>query len=225
MANTAVTPAERATQVTGRGTKLDQAGPSRFIADPAGLGLAGFALSTMVLSVINVGLLPKTDMPVALGLALAYGGAVQLLAGMWAFIKNDTFAAVALSSYGGFWISFYVLEQVLMPKIPAADQGGALALYLACWGFFSFYMWLASFRVSVAINAVFITLFPAYGLLAIGAAAGSNVLTNIGGGFGMATALAAWYASAAIVMNKTFRRDVLPVGELRSVQQDTATAV
>jgi len=35
-----------------------------------------------------------------------YGGLVQLLAGMWAFIKNDTFAAVALSSYGGFWISF-----------------------------------------------------------------------------------------------------------------------
>ncbi len=177
----------------------------------------------MVLSVINVGLLPKTDMPVALGLALAYGGGVQLLAGMWAFVKNDTFAAVALSSYGGFWISFYVLEQVLMPKIPVADQGGALALYLSAWGVFSFYMWIASFRVSLAVNAVFLTLWPTYGLLAAGAAADSSALTNIGGGFGMATAACAWYTSAAIVMNKTFRRDVLPVGELRSVQQDVAS--
>jgi succinate-acetate transporter protein len=39
-------------------------------------------------------------------LALAYGGIVQLLAGMWAFIRGDTFAAVGFSSYGGFWISF-----------------------------------------------------------------------------------------------------------------------
>jgi succinate-acetate transporter protein len=223
MATSTATPSERAALATGRGVKFDQAGPSRFIADPAGLGLAGFALSTMVLSVVNIGLLPKADAPVALGLALAYGGGVQLLAGMWAFIKNDTFAAVALSSYGGFWISFYVLEKVLMPQIPAADQAGALTLYLACWGFFSFYMWLASFRVSAAINAVFITLWPAYLFLALGKSIGSTTLFEIGGGFGMATALAAWYASAAIVLNKTFLRPVLPVGEFRAPQQDTAT--
>lgn len=223
MATSAATHSEQPALATGRGVKFDQAGPSRFIADPAGLGLAGFALSTMVLSVVNVGLLPKADAPLALGLALAYGGGVQLLAGMWAFIKNDTFAAVALSSYGGFWISFYFLEKLFLPQIPAADQAGALALYLACWGFFSFYMWLASFRVSAAINAVFLTLWPAYLFLALGQAVGSGTLSQIGGGFGMATALAAWYASAAIVMNHTFRRSFLPVGEFRAPQQDTAT--
>jgi succinate-acetate transporter protein len=216
-------PSERAALATGRGVNFDEAGPSRFIADPAGLGLAGFALSTMILSVVNVGLLPKADAPVALGLALAYGGVVQLLAGMWAFIKNDTFAAVALSSYGGFWISFYFLEKGLLPQIPVADQAGALALYLACWGFFSFYMWLASFRVSASVNAVFLTLWPTYLFLALGQAVGSRTLFEVGGGFGMATALAAWYASAAIVMSKTFRRPVLPVGEFRVPQQDTAS--
>lgn len=223
MTSVAAPASERAAHVTGRGVKFDQAGPSRFIADPAGLGLAAFALSTMVLSVINVGLLPKADAPVALGLALAYGGGVQLLAGMWAFIKNDTFAAVALSSYGGFWISFYVLERVLLPQIPKADQAGALTLYLACWGFFSFYMWIASFRVSASIMAVFLTLWPAYLFLALGKIVGSDVLFHIGGGFGMATAACAWYASAAIVMNKTFARQVLPVGEFRRPQQDIAT--
>ena len=106
---------------SGRGEKFE-AGPARFIADPAGLGLAGFALSTMILSIINVGVLPASDLPIALGTALAYGGLVQLLAGMWAFIKNDTFAAVALSSYGGFWISFWALNEFFVPKIPASQQ-------------------------------------------------------------------------------------------------------
>ena len=212
MATTAAAPSERAAFATGRGVKFDQAGPSRFIADPAGLGLAGFALSTMVLSVVNVGLLPKADAPVALGLALAYGGGVQLLAGMWAFIKNDTFAAVALSSYGAFWISFYLLQKVFLPQIPVASQAAALALYLFSWCVFSFYMWIGSFRVSAAVQLVFLTLWPAYFFLGLGKATGSMTLFEIGGGFGMATALAAWYTSAALVLNKTFRRDVLPWG-------------
>jgi uncharacterized protein len=142
----------------------------------------------MVLSFINAGILPEKDAPVVLGLAFAYGGIVQLLAGMWAFIKNDTFAAVALSSYGGFWISFYVLEHDAINKIPAGDHAGALALYLFSWAVFSFYMWVASFRVSLAVNAVFLTLWPAYVLLGLGKAIDSSLLFNLGGVFGIATA-------------------------------------
>jgi uncharacterized protein len=128
---TPTAPTHRFPSERGRGEKLE-VGPARFIAEPAALGLAGFALSTMALSFINVGALPASDLPVALGLALAYGGIVQLLAGMWAFVKNDTFAAVALSSYGGFWISFWALNQFFLTKIPADQQAGALALFLFC---------------------------------------------------------------------------------------------
>ena len=77
------------------------------IADPAALGLAGFALTTFVLSVFNTGLVDKAGEPVVLGLALAYGGAAQLLAGMWEFRKGNTFGATAFSSYGAFWISYW----------------------------------------------------------------------------------------------------------------------
>jgi succinate-acetate transporter protein len=206
-----------------RGVKPD-VGPARFIAEPAALGLAGFALATMVLSFINVGALPQSDLPVAFGLALAYGGIVQLLAGMWAFIKNDTFAAVALSSYGGFWISFWALNQFFLAQIPTSQQAGALALFLLCWAVFSFYMWIISFRVSLAIMAVFATLWPAYVLLGLGKALDSTLLFHIGGAFGIATAACAWYASFALTANHTTRRDWLPVGETRSVQQDAPTA-
>jgi uncharacterized protein len=206
-------------QPAGRGFK-PEAGPARFIAEPAALGLAGFALSTMVLSFINAGILSDDTLPVALGLALAYGGIVQLLAGMWAFVKNDTFAAVALSSYGGFWISFWALNQYFLPKIPAAHQDDALALYLFAWAVFSFYMWIISFRVSLGVMAVFLTLWPTYVFLGLGKAIDSTVLFNIGGGFGIATAACAWYASFALTANQTTRRDWIPLGEMRSVQQD-----
>jgi succinate-acetate transporter protein len=202
-----------------RGVK-PEVGPARFIAEPAALGLAAFALSTMALSFINVGILSDVDLPVVLGLALAYGGLVQLLAGMWAFIKNDTFAAVALSSYGGFWISFWALNEFFLPKIPASHRAGALALYLFCWAVFSFYMWVISFRVSLAVMSVFLTLWPTYVLLGLGKALGSTFLFNLGGAFGIATAVCAWYVSFAITANRTTRRDWIPMGETRSAQQD-----
>jgi uncharacterized protein len=219
MASAAHTTPSQMPQSTVRGVK-PEVGPARFIAEPAALGLAGFGLSTMALSFINVGVLSAVDLPVVLGLALAYGGIVQLLAGMWAFVKNDTFAAVALSSYGGFWISFWALNQFFLPKIPADHRAGALALYLFCWAVFSFYMWVISFRVNLAVMAVFVTLWPTYVLLGLGKALDSTLLFNLGGAFGIATAACAWYASFAITANQTTRRDWIPVGHMRSMEQD-----
>ncbi len=203
-----------------RGVKTAEVGPARFVSEPAALGLAAFGLTTMALSFINVGILSSKILPMVGALALAYGGLVQLLAGMWAFIKNDTFAAVALSSYGGFWISFYLLQTTFLKQIPVANQRAALALYLFAWGVFTFYMWIASTRVSLGVQAVFITLVPTYVLLGLGKALPSTLLLHIGGAFGIATAACAWYVSAAIVCNRTFRRTVLPVFGTRSVQQD-----
>ncbi len=203
-----------------RGVKTAEVGPARFVSEPAALGLAAFGLTTMALSFINAGILSTKILPMVGALALAYGGLVQLLAGMWAFIKNDTFAAVALSSYGGFWISFYLLQSTFLKQIPAANQKSALALYLFVWGAFTFYMWIASTRVSLGVQAVFLTLVPTYVLLGLGDALPSTLLYHIGGAFGIATAACAWYVSAAIVFNRTFRREVLPVFEARSVQQD-----
>src|SRR5471032_3135654 len=78
-------------------------------ANPAPLGLAGFAMTTFVLSMTNTNWVSPTDLPVVLGLALAYGGIAQLLAGMWEFRSGNTFGAVAFSSFGAFWISYWLL--------------------------------------------------------------------------------------------------------------------
>ena len=181
------------------------------IADPAALGLAGFAMTTFVLSMFNAGLVGKAGEPVVLGLALAYGGVAQLLAGMWEFRKGNTFGATAFSSYGAFWVSYWAFVAFFAKGVPDT----AVGLYLIAWGIFTFYMWIASFRTTVAVNVVFLLLWITYLLLGIGAASGTSGITKLGGWIGLATAVAAWYASFAIVANFTFRRTILPMRELR----------
>src|SRR3954451_21568841 len=184
------------------------------IADPAPLGLAAFALTTFVLSFFNANLVNGAGEPVVLGLALAYGGIAQLLAGMWEFKNNNTFGATAFASYGAFWISLFVFDQFLADSVPAAHLGDAVGLYLIGWGIFTTYMWIASLRVSVAVSLVFILLAATFIVLGIGNSADNTDIIKIGGWLGIATAIAAWYASFASVTNKTFGRVVLPVKEL-----------
>jgi uncharacterized protein len=184
------------------------------IGDPAPLGLAAFALTTFVLSFFNAHLVSDKGLPVVLGLALAYGGIAQLLAGLWEYRNNNTFGATAFCSYGAFWISFFVLEQFEASKIPAAHLGDAVGLYLIAWGIFTTYMWIASFRVSVAVMLVFLLLAATFIVLGIGEANANTSIVKAGGWIGIATAIVAWYASFASVTNKTFGRIVLPVREL-----------
>jgi succinate-acetate transporter protein len=175
-------------------------------ANPAPLGLAGFALTTFVLSIFNAHLVGSAGTGVVFGLALAYGGIAQLLAGMWEFRTGNTFGAVAFSSYGAFWISFYFLAHTT----PAPSAKGA-AVYLYAWGIFTTYMFIASLRTTAAVALVFALLAATFYLLAIGAAGGHINITKIGGWVGLATAIAAWYASFAQVINSTFGRTVLPL--------------
>jgi len=181
------------------------------VADPAPLGLAGFAMTTFVLSMLNASLVSSAGEPVVFGLAFAYGGLAQLLAGMWEFRNGNTFGALAFSSFGAFWLSLFVFEVFFADTIPAADAGHAVGLYLWAWAIFTTYMFFASLRTTAAVALVFLLLATTFVLLAIGASGAHETVTHWGGYIGLATAAAAWYASFAVVLNSTFRRTVLPV--------------
>ena len=184
-------------------------------ADPGPLGLAGFALTTFVLSMFNANLVSHAAEPVVLSLALAYGGIAQLLAGMWEFRTGNTFGAVAFTSFGAFWISFWALVTFFAEKIPTEHVPAALGLYLIAWGIFTAYMFIASLRTTAAIALVFALLTATFFLLGIGNANESESLIEVGGWCGLDTAAAAWYASFAAVTNSTFGRVVLPVVPLK----------
>jgi uncharacterized protein len=184
------------------------------IADPGPLGLAAFALTTFVLSFFNAKLLNSGGEPIVFGLTLAYGGIAQFLAGMWEFRTGNTFGAVAFTSFGAFWLSFWAFVTFFAGEVPAAHAGDAVGLYLIAWGIFTTYMFVASLRTTAAIAVVFFLLAVTFFLLGIGNSGGNEGLVEIGGWFGLATAAAAWYASFAAVVNSTFGRTVLPVRPL-----------
>jgi succinate-acetate transporter protein len=185
------------------------------VANPAPLGLAAFALTTFVLSMFNAGLVGSGGEPVVLGLALAYGGLAQLLAGMWEFRTGNTFGATAFTSYGAFWLSFWALNQFFAKDIPAKDAGHAVGLYLIAWGIFTAYMFVASLRTTGAVALVFALLAITFIVLGIGKSGDTSGIIKLAGWLGLATALAAWYASFAEVTNATFGRTVMPVMPLR----------
>src|SRR5438067_2960688 len=120
-------------------------------ADPGPLGLAAFAGTTFMLSLINAGLVGNQHLPLGglgamvAGLALAYGGIAQFLAGIWEFRTGNTFGAVAFCSFGAFWISLYFVIHSVPQNAPTEVFSG-LGLYLWMWGIFTAYMFVASLR-------------------------------------------------------------------------------
>jgi len=171
-----------------------------------------------MLSMFNSNLVSHKGLVAMLGVALAYGGIVQILAGMWEFRTGNTFGAVVFSSYGGFWISFFVLVQVV--GLPALTQPHAVSVYLYGWAIFTTLLLVASLRTTGATVLVFVLLTVTFYLLAIGWAnlpstTGTNNWIKWGGYFGLATAAGAWYAAFAAVVNSTFGRVLLPVIPLK----------
>ncbi len=185
-------------------------------ADPAALGLAGFALTTFVLSMINAGLWSAGGLTVVVALAFFYGGLAQLLAGQQEFKKNNTFGATAFSTYGAFWLS--VAFWLLMTSLGAFNglqlpNAHALGYLLIGFTIFNTYMMIASFKTNKAVMLVFVFLEITFLLLDFGEF-GSAACHMLGGYFGIITALVAWYASAATVINFTFKKVVWPLGPL-----------
>jgi uncharacterized protein len=194
--------------------------PALAVADPAPLGLAAFALTTFLLSAQNADLM---DGPNAwLGYALAYGGLIQLLAGMWEFRNRNVFGSTAFSTYGGFWIGLGLFSLLVEPKITGANAEAQifsdLGWILLAFSIFNTYMLLWSARVNVAVFMVFLTLEATEVILWIGFFSGSSGMIKFGGWVGIVTAAVAWYASAAGVVNGMAGRPVLKVGSPMGVR-------
>lgn len=195
-------------------------------ADPAPLGLAAFALTTFLFSLVNAGIIPQGADPeqqlinLYLPVALFYGGLAQLLAGLFEFRNKNTFGLTGFVSYGAFWIALAVLnifarQLGIAPSQLATAQG----YFFLGWAIFTAIMLIAAFGLNVGLITTFVLLLATFVLLAIGDLGGgpeaggtAAFLVNLGGYVGILTAIAAWYVAAADVINDTLGRNVLPVG-------------
>jgi len=206
---------------------------ARKFANPAPLGLSAFALTTFVLSCVNLRVRGVTAPNIAVPLALGYGGLVQLLAGMWEMAVGNTFGATALSSYGGFWIAYGIM---LTPNWNIVGEGGpyhpknpapsfdprmansALGFFLTGWFIFTTILLLLTLRSTVMFFLLFFTLDLAFLMLACGDYATNNgalnaaeTLTKAGGGFGMLAAFLAWYNAFAGIADSSNSFFLIPV--------------
>jgi len=174
------------------------------IGDPGPLGLAGFALTTFVLSSLNAELIVPNaaqNHAVVIGLAIFYGGIAQLLAGMWEFRTGNTFGATAFVSYGAFWMS---LAAISIPwfniKANLHDSEAATGLFLLAWTIFTALLTIGAFRISGALALLFLVLLLTFMALTYGHLVNPVPWNRIGGLLGILTAAVAWYICLAGIL-------------------------
>jgi succinate-acetate transporter protein len=179
------------------------------LANPAPLGLTGFALTTWMLSLVNAGYYSGTSVPLVLATAFAFGGTAQFFAGLMEMPRGNTFGFVAFCSYGAFWWTFALFVEFFGPaNVPA----GFVGWWLAAWGMFSLAMFIGSLALNRALQAIFFVLVVTFFLLAGADLFGIPALKMAGGYMGLLTALLAFYLAAAEIINETHGHTVLPVG-------------
>ncbi|KAK6454502.1 accumulation of dyads [Scheffersomyces xylosifermentans] len=182
--------------------------PKHDFANPAPLGLSAFALTTFVLSLINCEARGVTIPNIVVGLAFFYGGAAQLVAGMFEIAVGNTFGGVALSSYGGFWGSWAAIQVDAFGIVAAYGDDTtqlryAVGIFLVGWFIFTFFMMLMTLKSTVAFFSIFFLLSITFLLLAIAEFKADGVsIKKAAGVFGILTAFAAWYNAYAGLSNK-----------------------
>jgi uncharacterized protein len=186
---------------------------SEKLANPAPLGLAGFGITTLLLNVVNAGIIPKDSIGMVLPVGLFYGGLAQFMAGMWEAKKNNTFGFTAFSSYGAFWMAFALMELLAMNGVVQPIPKGGLTVFLVAWGIFSTYMFIGTIKISVALQITFAGVAALFYLLAIGVH--NTDVHKFAGYEGLFTAGAALYASAAQVINEAWGKNMLPLGIIK----------
>jgi succinate-acetate transporter protein len=190
--------------------------PRPKFANPGPLGLAGFGLTTVVLSAVNAGLLPPAAVAAVVPLAFAYGGVAQIIAGILEFKVGNTFGMVAFTSYGLFWWWFALMKWTVGAGWLATPPAAGVAFVLLLWGIFTFLLWIVSFRLSKGVWSVFLLLWITFFFLAwgdFGYLIGSLSCTTIGGYLGLLTGADALLVAFIEVLNATAGKVVLSPGE------------
>lgn len=177
-------------------------------ANPAPLGLAGFAMTTILLNIHNAGFFELSVM--IMGMGVFYGGIAQLIAGIMEWKQGNTFGTVAFVSYGSFWLSLVFIWVMPHLGLPAADPL-SMGCYLGLWGIFTFALFIGTLKGKTIGKLVFGSLTVLFALLALANFTGSHAVHTLAGYEGILCGVFALYESAGIVINEKFGRTVLPL--------------
>ncbi len=187
------------------------------LANPAPLGLLGFGITTVLLNLVNAGVIPLDTVVLAMG--IAYGGIAQIIVGAMEYKKGNTFGTVAFLSYGLFWWSLVMI--LLLPKFTEfasfAPSSSSLAAYFIMWGIFTLGMFFGTLKANRALQFVFGSLFILFFMLAIRELTNNPVLSGtitfntFVGIEGVICGASAVYLGIAEVLNEVHKKTVLPI--------------
>jgi succinate-acetate transporter protein len=203
-----------------RGTRTDPAGLSPAnaavqqasrLANPGAWAVTAFATTSFMLGMYNTGLLHSGGATVVIPVAFFYGGLIQIIVGVLEIARGNLFGAVVFGTYGPFWVIYGFIIEFYAGKIPAANVGSAVSLFLAVFAIVTFYFFLASLKTDAVLVIILALIFIGLVLLSIGAGGNYSVITKAGGWVTLLFAVIAWYHAAADMINTNFGRAVLPL--------------
>jgi hypothetical protein len=184
------------------------------LANPGPAGLVAFSLTTIMLSLVNAGILPEGGEPVIIPLAIAFGGVNQVIAGILEFRVGNGLGMTAFMSYGAFWLWFALLFLLgHNGKLDLSEAGPTVPVALLVWGALTIGFWISAFRTSFTLWMTFTVLIVVFFLLGLSPLLGVPGLRVAGGYLGIVTGLLAGYCGIAQLTNATFGRVLLPLGE------------
>ncbi|MDR2846562.1 MAG: acetate uptake transporter [Candidatus Methanoplasma sp.] len=185
----------------------NQGSTTNVIADPTPLGLMAFGMTTIMLSLHNLGFF-GLDTPI-LNMGIFYGGLAQIIAGIFEFKRGNTFGATAFTSYGFFWLSFVAINTGMLTDI--APDGNAVGMYFAIWGMMTLFMFVGTLKSPVSLRAVFLTLTALFFVVAAKDLSGIADIAYVAGALGIVCGGTAMYAAAGHVINEQHGRNVFPL--------------
>lgn len=193
------------------------------IAAPSVLGLYGFAGATFMVAAHMAHWFggASTDLFLA-AFAATFGGLAQFTAGMWAFKARDAMATAMHGTWGAFWMAYGLLQLAFISGKLTEPTGPFPAL-----GYWFIVLaavtWMGMWAASAVNKPVAIVLwFLAAGSTAAAVAylLGSKGGEIVAGYLFIVSAIVAWYAASAMMLEGSFGRPILGLGQTKHRKQE-----
>jgi uncharacterized protein len=178
-------------------------------ANPSPLGLCAFGMTTLMLSLHNMGVTALASPIIAM--AILYGGLAQVIVGIMEWKKNNTFGLLTFGSFGFFWICFATLLMLPALGVSKAPGPSELAVFLGLWGIFAFGLFICSLKMHKTLQITLLALVVTFALLVIAQLTASSTVLILGGVVGVITGAIAFYMGFGQVINEVFGKKLVPL--------------
>ncbi|MCC9309172.1 acetate uptake transporter [Kitasatospora sp. RB6PN24] len=167
------------------------------------LGYLALGLTLLAFGLLQTGVLHRTGVADAAGLAHVVGGITLFVAGLWQFRSGDTFSGTAFAGLGAFWAAWSIS--------PGMHGKNAAGLFLLLWALLAITLAAAGWQSGMFSRGVYGLLAVALVLNAVGTLGSTGWVVKLAGWIAAAAGLVSWYWATAVLTNSGWGRAALPV--------------